>query len=93
MSGKIFEWVMSNTDLVGEPTPGTTLVELVGSKRVLIENHKGVISYDKEKICVRSTYGCLNVLGNELLLASMSKQQLVITGCISCVSLCKERIK
>ena len=90
MSGKIFDWVMHKTDLFSEPIPGTTLVEIAGNKRVLIENHKGVTSYNTDSIHVTSTNGSLIVSGNELLIASMSKQQLVITGCISCVSLCKE---
>ena len=90
MSGKIFDWVMSNTDLIGEPTPRTTLVEIVGNKRILVEYHKGVTSYSRECIRIRSTSGLLVVSGEELLLVNVSKQQLVIGGCISSISLCKE---
>ena len=90
MSEKLFDWVMAGADLQSESAPGTTLVEIFGVKRILIENHRGVTSYSRSDICIRTTYGLLSVSGEDLSLASMSKQQLIVTGCIACVSLCKE---
>ena len=87
MPGKIFDWMMSRAELLSEPTPGTSLVEIVGDTRVLIENHKGVTSYDKKNIRIKTTFGILSVTGEDLELACMSKHQLVITGCVICLSL------
>ena len=87
MPGKIFDWMMSRAELLSEPTPGTSLVEIVGDSRVLIENHKGVTSYDKKNICIKTTFGVLTVTGEGLELACMSKNQLVITGCVVSLSL------
>ena len=56
------------------------LVELAGCGRVLIENHAGVLSYSQEEIAVRVCYGWLQIAGQKMMLAEMSREQLVITG-------------
>ena len=91
MSGKLFDWILNSADLMGEPLPGKTLVEISGDRRVLIEKHGGVTSYNTKHINVKTTFGIVTISGDGLELASMSKQQLVITGCISCVSLYRGR--
>ncbi len=78
-------------DLPGEPLPGQSLVELVGQRRVLIENHRGVVQYGDTEICVRVTYGCIRVCGKELRLMRMNKQQLIISGLVDSIILCRGR--
>ena len=63
------------------------LVELAGCERVLIENHTGVLAYSPEEIIVRVSYGCLQVNGENMMLAEMRREQLVITGKIHGVNL------
>lgn len=63
------------------------IVELAGDCRVLIENHKGVVEYGMEKICVKVQYGFVCVCGLEMELARMTKDQLVITGKIGSVTI------
>ncbi len=62
------------------------LVEMVGYCRVLIENHMGVLAYAQEEISVRVSYGCLQITGQNMMLAEMSREQLVITGQIEGVT-------
>ena len=57
-----------------------TLLELVGSGRILIENHLGISVYGRELICVKTSYGQLCIKGCSMELAQLSKNQLVITG-------------
>ncbi len=56
------------------------LVELAGQKRVLIENHSGVLAYSPEEIQIKVSYGKLSVCGEGLSLLEMSHEQLVIRG-------------
>ena len=63
------------------------IVELAGDGRVLIENHRGVVEYGSEKICVKVRYGFVCVCGLEMELARMTKDQLVITGKIGSVTI------
>lgn len=62
-----------------------TLAELYGNDRLLVERHRGILSYGTECIRVAATYGILTVTGADLRLCCMSRSQLVIRGSIGCV--------
>lgn len=81
------ERLAEGMDMSGESLPGQPLVEICGERRVLIENHRGVSRYSEEKICVRVAYGEVAVAGRGLELARMTREQLVIIGCIEGVTL------
>ena len=70
-----------------EPLPGVPLVEIAGSHRVLIEQHKGVLLYEPGRICVRTRSGEIDICGECLVLTQMSNSQVVITGKIRTVEL------
>ena len=74
-------------DLPDEPIPGQSLVEIAGERRVLIERHCGVIEYGRQQICVKVKFGVVCITGQGLELTRMTKEQLIISGCISCVKL------
>lgn len=84
----LLEKVARAVDLSGEPIPGMPLVEIVGERAVLIENHCGVISYSQERVAVKTKSGCICVLGSGLVLTRMSKEQLRICGTIRTIELC-----
>lgn len=63
------------------------LIEIAGNTRVLIENHKGIISYNCSEVCVRVCSGFIVVCGEKLILAEIQKDRLVICGRILNVSL------
>lgn len=85
--GKWKQRITQQIELSSEPVPRVPLVEISGQSRVLIENHHGVSGYGREQICIRVQYGEISVRGCNLELARMSREQLVITGRIDCVSL------
>lgn len=83
-------WVQRITeaaDLHGEALPGVPLVEVAGENRVLIECHCGVTEYSTERICVKVKYGHVCVCGSGLELTIMTKERVVISGCIHAVQL------
>ncbi len=86
---KIFE----SADLNEESIPRQPLVELLGTNRVLIENHHGVTQYGQERIQVRLNYGAVNVNGNRLQLCQMTRQKLVITGSIDSIELIRGKYR
>ena len=63
------------------------IVEMSGDRRVLIENHHGVISYGSEEVVVKVKYGCISVCGRGLEMTQMTREQLVILGNIQSISL------
>ena len=87
---RLLERAVLGLDLPGECPPGVPLVEIAGDHRVLIENHYGITQYGRCEICVRTKYGFLQIHGTDLEIARMTKVQLVITGRIDSVCLCRE---
>lgn len=67
-------------DLETEPAPLVPLVELAGDRRLIMENHQGVVGYTQQQIQVRVKYGFVCVEGEQLEMAQMTKDHLVITG-------------
>ena len=76
-----------------ELLPHQLLVEIFGFHRVVIENHCGVIKYEPDFICVNTKEGVLHIQGISLVLAIMTKKQLVITGEVAGVQLEKRMCK
>lgn len=89
--GNLFDKMAYAMDLPGEALPGQPLIEIIGQGRVLIENHLGVIQYGTAEICVRVSYGCIRVCGKDLHLMRMNRQQLIISGHVDSMMLCRGR--
>lgn len=64
-----------------------TLAEIYGKERVLVEQHRGILSYADDCIRIGATFGALVVTGGELRLCCMSRSQLVIRGRIRSVEI------
>jgi sporulation protein YqfC len=75
-NGRI-EKMMNRLD---EPVPGETLVELYGGRRVLIEHHRGIIAYCREKIQIRGKHHVLCIQGSCMEISRMSADVLVVSG-------------
>ena len=74
-------------DIPSEPLLQLPLVEIVGQKRMLVENHQGVVQYSTTLIGIKVSFGRLCVCEQGLKLLQMSKERLVITGCIDSIQL------
>ena len=85
------ERMVTAVDLQDEPLPGLPLVEIAGERRVLIENHRGVMEYGTQTIRVKVKYGQICVCGSGLELARMNRGQLVISGRVDAVQLIRGR--
>ena len=80
-------------DLPGESLPGQVLVEITGENRVLIEHHRGVREYSREKIGVKVKYGVVQVCGSCLELRYMTTEQLVVSGKIDSIQLIRRECR
>ena len=84
---KIVHRLSGILDMSAQQLPGVPIVELAGTKRVLIENHRGVIEYDSSRIRISVKFGKIDVTGSGLEICYMSRQQLIITGQIDSVQI------
>lgn len=73
-------------ELIKEMTP-KALVEIVGSQRVLVENHLGLSTYEQEKVVIRTCFGEIQIKGNDLRLKYMHKERIIVSGKIVAVYL------
>lgn len=76
-------------ELADEPIPGLPLVEIMDNCRVLVENHKGVTEYGLNLIRIKVKSGSICICGRNLQLAHMNKGQLIVSGIIESVQLCR----
>ena len=79
----LLQELAERTDLPTEAVPGLTVAELWGKNRVLVENHNGVLEYEREKILIKASYGRLKIMGRDLHLNLMTGEQVIISGTIS----------
>lgn len=89
---RLWEQLSHAADLPDEVFPGQTLIEIVDGNRVLIECHRGVIEYGQEKICVKLHFGILQICGNDLYLRCMTRNKLVVCGCIHGIALIRKEL-
>lgn len=74
------EWVR---DVSGR----TVRVTAVGSRRLLVENHNGILSFAEDAVCLSTACGPLTVCGKCLSLCEVRPNALIVHGCICCVTL------
>ena len=81
--------MLDSGGLEDECVPGQSVVELLGGNRALIENHRRVIAYDLSQICIRVSFGTVQVHGRNLRLQAMTGRKLLITGEIDRIDICR----
>ena len=59
---------------------GAAKLTVTAGRRVLIENHRGILEYGTETITVRAGSGQIGIIGNGLRLLAMSGKELLIGG-------------
>lgn len=83
----LLEQAASKFELPVEAVAGVSCVQLVGREELLLQNHRGILSYGEDEILVSGSRMLIRVKGNALKLRSMTPTDLVITGTIDAVEL------
>ena len=65
---------------------GASQIEITGSRQVLLLGHKGIRLYSETEILVDLMDCAVRVSGNNLGIQAMTKQELLISGSLDCVS-------
>ena len=80
ISKKIKNRFNEMTDRSEELTIGLPKISLLGNKECLIENCKGIIQYENEKIRLKTTIGEASVEGKNLHINEIGEGELLIKG-------------
>ena len=74
-------------NLPADVTAGVSRVELTGSRRLSVENHRGVGAFGPEFMELLTAQGPIAVRGRGLSLLLMNQRELVVVGQIDSVTL------
>lgn len=53
---------------------------MTGKNDLLLEQHRGIVSYQTDLICVRLREGYLNIHGASLILSAYAKDEICVSG-------------
>ncbi|MCI5898100.1 MAG: YabP/YqfC family sporulation protein [Firmicutes bacterium] len=70
-------------DLVG----GQSRIELTGGRRLLIEDHRGILEYTDSLLRVALRRGQVRVTGDDLRLTALTLRELAVSGTIRAIEL------
>ena len=80
--------MLFNHILPAEAISGTHRIILSSSDHLLIEGHRGLLSYSDDLIRVRLEKGILSCAGSQLVIRRFGSNDLTITGVIRTLELC-----
>ncbi|MDX9870809.1 MAG: sporulation protein YqfC [Clostridia bacterium] len=58
-------------------------ITLIGNLQLYIENHRGIIAYAPEAIRIAASTGEVEILGRELIIRSISREEIYLDGQIN----------
>ena len=79
-NSEFFEKAADVFDLPGEVVAGMPRLTITGCRRILVENHRGILEYGENEIHIHGGRVIIKLRGVDLTLRSMSDSELLITG-------------
>jgi len=83
--GTMKEKVVKALELPEEIMLDKVLVEALGSEKITIINHKGIMFYSEENIKITSKEALINIKGENLTLNTLLSEEIVIKGKIKSI--------
>lgn len=81
------ELLSEKLDIPSDISVGAAKLSIYGKKRVLIENHKGILHYSENEIILNAKGMTVKILGDGITISAMDKKDMLITGRILSVEL------
>ncbi|MBE5812598.1 MAG: sporulation protein YqfC [Clostridiales bacterium] len=75
------------TDISEELTMGLAKIIILGNQECMIENYKGIIQYENQKIILKTINGIVSVEGNDLCINEIGEGEMLIRGKITSLTL------
>jgi len=69
-------------DLPAEALAGAPRLTITGNRRIVVENHKGLLEYGENEIDVNVGRTILKIKGEDLELRAMNADELMVTGTV-----------
>lgn len=75
--------ITSMLELPKEVVFNLPLISVIGNEQINIENYKGIIEYNLERIRINTSCGIMKIEGKNLLLKQITAENISVTGSIS----------
>ncbi|HHT50304.1 MAG TPA: sporulation protein YqfC [Eubacteriaceae bacterium] len=72
--------ISETLELPKEITLDLPKITLIGNLQLNIENHKGIIEYNTQRIRISSNSGMIKIIGQNLYIKTIIKEEIIITG-------------
>lgn len=72
-------------DIPEDVIAGMSRITVTGCRRVLVENHKGILEYGDSEIHINCGRMILKLFGGSLELRALNTAELLVTGRLSCI--------
>lgn len=63
---------------------GSAKLTVIAGKKILVENHKGILEYSSDRIVINLERGKISLSGSDFTLDAMNKNELLICGKLQC---------
>ena len=80
----VAEELSDRLGLPGDLIFGSAKITVIASKRILVENHRGILEYGNERIVIRLDRAKLCLSGSGFEISAMNKNQILICGKLQC---------
>lgn len=77
---KIFNQTADTFDLPTDYAAGLAKTEIIGNRKIVIENQKGILEYSQDEISILAVGMNIRIEGSRLELKAMNETSLIITG-------------
>jgi len=84
-AGVAAEKLCERLDLPEDVVLNSLKLTVNGSKKALVENHRGILEYGKNRIVISSKRGKLSINGSDLGVVAMTCDELLVEGRIQSV--------
>ena len=86
--GELIDLLASASKKLGTPPEllsGLPSIELKGDCAMMLEQHRGIVSYSDTEVCIAVNIGCISVGGSNLAIRVMNQQKIILCGRIESV--------
>jgi sporulation protein YqfC len=80
---KLNEWTSQVIDLPPDVTLDLPRLTLIGNRKLFIENHRGLVQFSSEHLKLAIHNGLLELLGSDLMIRTISAEEISIEGLIN----------
>lgn len=82
-TSRIKKTITSMFELPKEIVFNLPLINVIGNEEINIENYKGIIEYNLERVRINTSCGIIKIEGKKLLLKQITAENISVTGSIS----------